>query len=254
MSIDYLTLKNAHMRDKDISFKEEGHVYTVKGDTSYTSVTTWIHSLFEQFDADKIIQNMMKSHNWSKNKYYGLSPDEIKGLWNKNRDSAASAGTKLHYDIECKYNQMTVDNDSIEYQYFLKFYNDYKHLTAYRTEMLVYNEDVKLSGSIDMLFQCPDGTFEIYDWKRCKEITKVSKFNKWIKSDYIQHLPDTNYWHYALQLNTYKYILINKYHINVTNLYLVVLHPDNKNYIRIPVGDLQNEIEQLFQERKDKLK
>ena len=31
MSIDYLAIKNAHIRDKNISFEEEGHKYTVNG-------------------------------------------------------------------------------------------------------------------------------------------------------------------------------------------------------------------------------
>ena len=254
MSLEYLKNKNAHKRDPDISFKEEGHEYTVCGKKGYTSVTTWIHSLFEKFDADKIIDNMMKSSRWPDNKYYGMTKSEIKSLWDKNRDEAASAGTKIHYDIECKYNGMQVINDSTEYKYFLKFYEDYKELEPYRTEMLVYYEELQLSGSIDMIFKCSDGSLEIYDWKRSKEIVKANKWDKWIKSKAVTYLPDTNYWHYALQLNTYKAILIKKYGMNVGNLYLVVLHPNNKSYLRIPVIDLQEEVEQLFLERQKLLK
>ena len=104
-----------------------------------------------------------------------------------------------------------------------------------------------------MVFKCDDETYEIYDWKRCKEITKVSKFNKWMKHPSIDHLPDTNYWHYALQLNTYKAILMEKYGMKVGKLYLVALHPDNDRYLRIPVVDLQNEIRILFNDRHNKL-
>lgn len=253
MSIDYLANKNAYSRDKNITFEEKGHKYTVCGETDYISVTTWIHTLFEEFNADNIITNMMNSKNWSKSKYYGKTREEIKAIWDTNRDSASSAGTKLHYDIECKYNGMDVDNNSIEFKYFMDFYNDYSHLTPYRTEMLVYFEELKLSGSIDMIFKCEDGTFEIYDWKRCREITKVSKFNKWMKDSLVDHLPDTNYWHYALQLNIYKAILMEKYGMQVGKLYLVGLHPDNDSYLKIPVVDLQNEVKMLFNDRVIKL-
>jgi len=253
MSINYLATKNAHPRDKNITFQEEGHKYTVCGESDYTSVTTWIHSFIENFDADKIITNMMESKNWKTSKYYGKTREEIKAIWDANRDSASSAGTKLHYDIECKYNGMEVDNQSLEFGYFTEFYNRYLHLIPYRTEMLVYFEDLKLSGSIDMVFQCEDETFEIYDWKRCREITKVSKFNKWMKHPAVDHLPDTNYWHYALQLNTYKAILMEKYGMKVGNLYLVVLHPDNDTYLRIQVVDLQNEVRMLFNDRLNNL-
>ena len=85
------------------------------------SVTTWNHSHFEHFDADKIITNMMNSKNWKKNKYYGKTRDEIKKMWDDNRDQASGAGTKMHYDIECYYNNMNVNNDSTEFKWFLEF-------------------------------------------------------------------------------------------------------------------------------------
>ena len=57
----------------------------------------------------------------------------------------------------------------------------------------------------------------------------------------IQHIPDTNYWHYTLQLNIYKYILETKYGFNVKDLHLVVIHPDNvsENYEKIKLPHLK---------------
>ena len=54
MSIDYLSKLNVHERDSRIEFDEPTHVYTIDGDSNYTSVTTWNHSHFEHFDADKV--------------------------------------------------------------------------------------------------------------------------------------------------------------------------------------------------------
>ena len=42
-----LSVRNAHPRDKNIKFEEEGHKYTIYNDSSagaYTSVTTWVHT------------------------------------------------------------------------------------------------------------------------------------------------------------------------------------------------------------------
>ena len=58
----------------------------------------------------------------------------------------------MHYDIECFYNNMDVKNDSVEYGYFNTFYNDYKELEAHRTEWMIYDKELKLAGSIDMIF------------------------------------------------------------------------------------------------------
>lgn len=255
-----LELTNKHERDSHISFEAGPHLYTIHGDKNkkYTSVTTWNHQHFAHFNADAIITNMMKSKNWPNSPYYGKTRQEIKAGWELNRDEAASAGTKLHYDIECYYNGMesssSLDkNTSVEYQYFLDFAKstaDLMQIKPYRTEWMIYHEELLLAGSIDMVFENQeDGTLMIYDWKRAKEIKKTDSFLKFALTPCISHLPDTNYWHYALQLNTYKAILEEKYQKKVTALRLVCLHPNNKSYIVLSVPDLQKEIKELFQER-----
>jgi hypothetical protein len=116
---------------------------------------------------------------------------------------------------------------------------------------MVYYEEYKLSGSIDMIYENPDGTLQIYDWKRCKEI-KYENFGKMAQTKCIQHIPDSNFWHYSIQLNTYKTILEHKYGKKVTGLYLIFIHPDNpcKNYERIEVPFLEKEIADLLAHKK----
>ena len=255
---DYLAKKNHHPRDSNISFEEGPHIYTVLGERgTYTSVTTWNHHHFSKFDSTGIIDNILKSKRMvdPTYKYYGMTKNDILNQWDKNRDSAACSGTNMHYDIECYYNGMNVENDSIEFQYFRQFLKDFPELKAYRTEWMIYNEDLKLSGSIDMIFENPDGTLQIYDWKRCKEIKHESEYGKYAITPCISHLPDTNFWHYALQLNVYKMIIEEKYNKKVTGLYLVCLHPDNvyKTYERINVPVLENEMKELVKTRLEEL-
>jgi hypothetical protein len=137
----------------------------------------------------------------------------------------------------------------IEWEFFLKFVEDNPHLKPYRTEWTIYDESVKVAGSIDMVYENPDSTLEIYDWKRCKEITSVNGWNETATNPLIGHLPATNFWQYALQLNTYKRILEAKYDKIVTKLCLVRIHPDSHSYELIEVPFLDKEITDLFQER-----
>ena len=303
IDIDMLKHKYGVVRDKHILFDEPSHIYTILIDpgVKYTSVTTWNHGHFEQFNADKIIASMMASPKWPQNKYYGKSVEEIKALWDKNRDVAAAMGTCMHYMIEMFMNidihktnatlgdildyynntisdssaqsrhplyialqhpKLTYIDDVVnaggitcEWQYFLNFAANHRDLIPYRTEWTVFDEDLKLSGSIDMLFCDTDGNFHIYDWKRSRDIVKTNGWNKYSHIECIDHLPDTNYWHYCLQLNTYKEILQRKYNIKINDLYLVCLHPENKNnnYLKIKVVDLSNEMQDLFEVRKLKL-
>ena len=269
---DVLCVRNAHPRDRHIKFFEEGHKYIVdlEPNVKYTSVTTWIHQHFEKFDSDKIIAKMMSGSGWKEgHKYWGMTPEQIKSQWNSNSGAVSGAGTDLHFEIECfnNNNQLSFpytngelaenylsNNDSeksLEWQYFINFVKDYPNLKPYRTEWTVFNEDIKISGSIDMIYENPDGTLSIYDWKRSKNITRINNFNKFALPPSICHLPDSNFWHYALQLNTYKYILETKYNKIVKELYLVRLHPDaeEKNYELIELPILTTEINDLIQER-----
>jgi ATP-dependent exoDNAse (exonuclease V) beta subunit len=280
------TLKNkySHPRDENILFDEPTHKYTILTDieSKYTSVTTWNHTHFPHFDADDIITKMMNGKNWnSKNKYWGQTPEQIKDLWKKNGESVSGAGTDLHFDIECfmnyelppsdhpithqhlldhyykKYQDSAPPNESEEWGFFLEFAKAFPDLKPYRTEWTVYNEDLKLSGSIDMVYENPeDDTLSIYDWKRAKEIAKTSGFNKYATTECINYLPDTNFWHYSLQLNTYKAILEAKYGKKIRDLYLVRLHPNNtkKTFDLIKCADLSEEIRELFEYRKEQLK
>tara|TARA_B100000029_G_scaffold271844_1_gene266861 strand:+ start:2597 stop:3427 length:831 start_codon:yes stop_codon:yes gene_type:complete len=246
----YLSNKNPHERDSHITFDEPTHIYTIDGDSNYTSVTTFVHSHFEHFDADKIIDKMMKSSKWIPgHKYWGKTPEEIKDEWEINRNEASNAGTKMHLDIEKFYNNIPVDNDSEEFSYFMNFHTSFEEsLQPWRTEMMVWDKDYKLAGSVDMLFENKDNNLEIYDWKRSKEIVDSSRFNKCGNKECIEHIPDSNFWHYSLQLNTYKHLIEKNYGRTVSGMYLVCLHPNNKNknYRRIKVCDLTQEVNDLM--------
>jgi hypothetical protein len=283
-----LAIKNAHPRDALISFDEPTHIYTItRDDRKYTSVTTLNKGLFRQFDgpvvAAKLAQNMNRINN-PNDKYYQMSARDIEKMWAENGADASSRGTGMHLDIEKYFNEIPVTNKSKEFRFFLDFWREYgtsefqfdpetpgvttatqeDHdniipggLVPYRTEWCVFYEEYQLSGSIDMIFENPDGTLQIYDWKRCKEISPEHENKNYPKFGIIkglERLPDTHYWHYALQLNMYKRILETKYNKVVTDLYLVCLHPDHDGYQRIELPVLSKTIDAVLKYRKTQLR
>jgi ATP-dependent exoDNAse (exonuclease V) beta subunit len=267
-----LALRNSHERDANIKFYSRGHKYEIATDpnSKYMSVTTWNHSHFPKFDADAVIQNIFKSKTWGPgHKYWGQTSEQIKASWKSNGDAVSGAGTNLHEqieqfmnndNIETDYTQQELYNsytrnemDVVEWNYFIQFVKDYPELKPYRTEWMIYDEDLKLAGSIDMVYENSDGTLSIYDWKRSKDIVKTNNWNKFASNRLIAHIPDTNFWHYALQLNTYKAILERKYGKVVTNLCLMRLHPDASAYELILVPILTQELNVLFEEREKEI-
>lgn len=234
-----LAVKNAHKRDRKISMHEPTHVYTVAGESNYTSVTTFIHSFFPHFDADLVIEKMRNGRNWNPdNKYFHLTNDQIKKMWKENGVEASALGTKMHEHIENFYNGIPFPPTFVgtrEHELFQQFYKDHENYMPYRTEWMIYSKKYRLSGSIDMIYVDPNDPDKIViaDWKRSKEIKME---NKWEKGHGpLSEIDNCNFWHYTLQLNIYKMILEANYGKKVSGMFLVILHPNQEKYIKIDI-------------------
>jgi ATP-dependent exoDNAse (exonuclease V) beta subunit len=198
---------------------------------------------------------MRKGPNWATSKYYGKTDEEIMKEWSDNGKQASSAGTAMHLAIEqfLHGSQEVIDPEVLktkEWTYFKNFWrNCGDDLIPYRSEWEVYSEPHKLAGSIDMVYYRPsDKKYVIYDWKRSKEIKTENRFENGYPP--LDHLPNCNYWHYTLQLNVYKWMLETYYGIEIGDLYIVIIHPDNKNYIRMRLNMLPDEVKSMMECRK----
>lgn len=250
-----LARRNQHPRDKCIVFDEPSHTYTVNGThAGYISVTKFLHCFFPHFDPKDTIRKMKAGKNWSTSKYFGKTDEQIIAEWNQNGKIASEAGTKMHLAIEQFLNEAehlipAEVKESPEWRYFQAFWHDHGgDIEPYRLEWEVWVEEIKLAGSIDGVFRRKsDGKFLIYDWKRSKDIRTDNPFGTGFPP--VEHLPDTNYWHYTLQLNVYRWVLEKYYGLEIADMYLVILHPDNKSYRRMRLNRLDDEVADMVQSR-----
>lgn len=242
MTINY-NISNSHIRDSRINFDESSHSYSYNGQV-FKSVTTIVEECFEQFDAEY----------WSKKKApsLGMSPQEVKAMWARKGEEARNLGTLLHEKIERYYMGLSNSSDAT-FRLFEKFTETYK-LKPFRTEWAIYDEETKIAGTLDFLnFQ--DGEFTIFDWKRSNKIIvcgQLEKCSKWGKRaiNPIAHVHDTTYWHYALQVSIYRYILEKNYGIRVSNSKLAIFHPDyNQPYV-IDIPYMKDEVIAILRNRK----
>lgn len=240
---------HAHPRDARVRFQEEGHVYYIDGRANdIVSATSLIKSYTQPFDPDAVIAKMRKSKKWGpQNPYYDMSDDAIKTKWKTEGERSSALGTELHAAIEMYYRGTPQPLPSVEYGYFLQYARDHAEMRPYRTEWVVYSDDHRICGSIDMVFEKEDGSLCIRDWKRSKEIKKNNPYQR--MQFPLDHLPDCNYYHYALQLNLYAWILRRYYEKTVHDLELVVFHDTRSTYECVPVPDLREEIEVLMRLR-----
>ena len=233
-------MRNKHWRDDNISFRKADHQYIVDG-TPLDSVTTFVKNCFPEFNAD--------FHAKRKAESLGITKEEVLEMWDKKGRESREQGTAMHEKIESYYLGKSVSADTT-FELFKIFANKIT-LKPYRTEWAVYDWEQKIAGTIDFV-DYQNGEYIIYDWKRSDKL--IAKNGLPIKnSQYgvkalppIENLDDSPYYHYALQLSLYKYILEKNYGITVSKLRLRIFHPSyNKPYV-LEMPYLRNEIDTLF--------
>lgn len=235
-----LSVINKHEMDGRVKFEADGHKYWIDdNDKDLISVTAFINTLFPPFDSIEIIANIMKKDEYNNNpsyKYYKMSSADILKKWK----NSSTQGTFLHESIEKYLNHQDVDNTSIEFQQFLNFLKDHNDLTIYRSEWIIFSDLLKLTGSIDAIFQNKDGEFVLCDWKRVQVLYQESFGGKTGHTPF-ENISDCNFGHYSLQLNLYRVILEYFYEIKIKDMFLIILFPDNCNYTKVKVDRMDKE-------------
>ena len=226
-------------RDKRIEFIESTHVYRVDQKIQVPrSVTQLVHQFQEPFDAPTIIEKMKNGKRWpEKREEYlkmdgnEMSSEEIQAKWDANKEMASKRGTLLHWYCEMFLNGAQLHGPfSTEFRYFLKFYKEFmlrRGIVPVRTELSVFHAGLGCAGQLDLLAKYHNTeSYVIFDWKRSKEIKTSNVFRNLLPP--LEHLEDTNFNTYSLQLNLYKYILETEYGLRIDELYLASFHECNE--------------------------
>ena len=222
-------------RDDRIQFFEADHTYVVDGVVWKLSVSGLVKQFVHEFDADIAIATMKAGSRWPRTEYMHpdgaeFSEDEIKQTWASNGCVQRCRGTLMHWHIEQFYNGRPLESPwSAEYLLFVRFHQDVlvaKGWRPFRTELSMFHCGLGVAGQADLLCVDEDGCVVIVDWKRSKNITQHGW--SYMKTP-LEHLPDANYYHYALQLNIYRHILETEYKMTVSAMVLGVFHPNQNS-------------------------
>ena len=273
----YLAKLNPTPRDKYVEFDEKPHKYAIRGDqTNVKSCTEFIHLFFKPFDPVKISQTC--AENQTNPDYIGKNPEQIQQIWNL----GSALGTEMHYQIERNLNGLPYTLEEFEYcpeiEMYVNFSLDNSHLRIWRTEMRIFDDELRIAGSIDAIYEDLEhpGYFYIVDWKRanriwfegfceCRSYDGVKRHGTGrdklptVCTRFAPHpatcdLDDCNYNQYSLQLMLYRYILEKNYKMKFTGQSLVVLHPHQRNYLKIEGRQLPLTLAKLIEYRRDMLK
>lgn len=238
-------IANAHPRDRHLMFDAEEHTYTFEG-REFTSVTTLVEEYFPKFDIDYWAPRVAVRE--------GVSPDDVKSRWLAEGERARNLGTEMHEKIERYYLGSDAGDDSDAFRLFRQFAAAV-NLKPFRTEWRIYHEDYDLAGTLDFLELTPEGKFNLWDWKRSTKL--IDDFgnlcceNRYGRMGFepLCNIHDTSYWHYAMQLSVYIFILEEKYGIRVDKATLGVFHPHYSRPWIVAVPDLRDHVVALLRHR-----
>lgn len=253
---DRLSQVNPLPRDSRIEFFEADHFYRIDGKyRAPTSVTALVHSVCREFDPPMAIAAMKRGRGWKQRRQEFLLPDgslmsdeQIAARWKQNGKVQSARGTLMHFQIEQHLNGTIVgEPHSPEFRYFLRFEEEFmraRGLVPMRTELSLFHCGLRVAGQADLICRV-EGTnkIAILDWKRSKEIKTSNRFQK--LKEPLSHLDDCNFFHYAIQLNIYRYILETEYDLEVSGMYLGVFHPSESRPIAVIIPRLDREVELL---------
>ena len=216
------------LSEKNIVLDKDVHEYGLRTqpDLVFTSVTTFIDGFFESFDSEKIATKLVKTHP----RYADHTVESLIAEW----DAAGQHGTDVHEEIE-NWIKNGVEPGKAKAVAGVSWLTNYQKKSDIQvlSEVIIYSTELKMAGTVDVLaLDKTTGNYEIIDWKTSKRIDTSSYGNKTGTSSVTQDVPDCNFYHYALQLSLYRYLLEEYYGVRINNQLIAHLKDDGaKGYV-----------------------
>ena len=236
---DALRKANATPLCARIHFLRDGHVYLLDGCPLPWSCTTFCSQCCEPFDAVSVSERLAANPcraaelNYVREDGGILTAEEMREQWVRKGQVASMRGTLAHWHAEVLFNPSCTleppwSPEVRMIEAFRRHFLKRLGLRPIRTEMNVFDERLRLGGQIDLLCVDGRGRAVVFDWKRTASLH--SSFRK-MQRPPLGHLEDTKMVKYELQLNTYAMMLRHTFGLEVSGMYLVVVHP-----CQFPVG------------------
>ena len=215
---------------KDISLIKDVHKYEHidDPDINFTSVTTFVENFFHGFDSIKIANKLIKNYS----KYSKYTVESLLEEW----EQKAKYGTYIHEEIEKWIIDETEPKEikSINGINWLKNYKMKSNFKIY-PEVIIYSKELKIAGTIDVLaLDKNTKQYDLIDWKTSKKIEMSAYGGKVGTKAATNNIPDCNYYHYALQLSLYRYLLEEFYGLVIRDQLIAHLKDDFARGIVVP--------------------
>ena len=203
-----------------IIFNAEDHSYkslSSEENISWTSVTSVVSAFKKPFDAKKTAEKVSKN---KKSKWFGIDPVLIQQIWTNEADRSTTLGTWYHNQREDDLCSLaSIEREGVTVPVFkpsgenngIRVAPNQKLEPGVYPEHMVYLKSAGLCGQSDLV-EVVNGKVNITDYKTNKKIDMESYVNwegipdKMLPP--VDSLDDCHFYHYALQLSIYMYIIL----------------------------------------------
>lgn len=189
----------------DITYIDDIHKYIRNGEY-YSSGTAVVEHYVNEFDE--------AYHSQRSAIKQGKTQEEVLAEWKKKNLNSTIRGSAIHNFLENAIFKKIMQSDlddttrNICFEVVKSIYDD--GLVPVRAEMVVYNDEFKVCGMMDLLaYDTVNNHFVVIDWKTNagKDLSPTAyTFNKNMKFPLMQ-LPDNKFHNYSLQVSLYAWML-----------------------------------------------
>jgi len=230
--------------ERFVTFSEENHLYLLDGKEKMVSGTTFIKSFFPKFEKDKIAFFYGRKH--------GMTKDQVLAMWSEKGTRAAEYGTNCHYYAECiiKGELPPKPKNEKEEKTFQRIRMAVdgmsNHIEFIDSEMIVFSPKHMIAGTIDLLARSKNTNIVyVLDWKTNEKVEFENRYGEYAYFP-IEDLPNCNGMHYTLQLNLYRYLLINEGYVDA-DTQMALIHINNEKFEWISVDIMEDEIKKMLE-------
>jgi len=181
-----------------VKFDEKSHTYTHKTLDKLISVTTLLGKYKKPFDSNYHAERVAKRE--------GVSKEIVLETWEAEKNKACDKGTKIHKLLEDYISYGDVKNDYgwlyKSYDKSVEYYID--KYSKVLCEKLLYNEEYKVAGMADLIYEHSKDEFTLGDFKTNKKFRFSSPFGERLLAP-VDHLHNCENNIYALQLSMYAF-------------------------------------------------
>jgi hypothetical protein len=221
---------------------KEDHVYSDSKGRIYKSVSSVLSDIKPKFDLN---QKALEYSNRKK-----IPFDDVLKLWDEKKTSGLDYGTEVHENVEAFFLRREILNDRYENVVKDIFEDVYDEKGC--NELICFNKEKGICGTSDyVVFN--ENTFDISDFKTNKKFNFENKYDDKYLLDPVSHLPNSEYFIYALQLSFYANMIekLTGLKCGFLNIYWLKRQIDTKTifrakWLRYTVPYLKKEVESIL--------